>query len=105
MYIIPIIRGSRALAACTLFPEHPILAITGSEIFSYSLPFINNNPINALNDMVLFMFYFYYYKNDAIDLMNKYVKLNYFNYILESCCLLLYILCIDTSFIHGITHV
>ena len=78
LYLIPLIRTSRAITACTLIPTHPILAIGVSEIYSYTIPFIYNSPINSLNDMILFIFYFFNYYDSSLDIMNKYVhNINY----------------------------
>ena len=52
MYLIPLVRTSRAIVSCILLPENPLLAITASEIVSYTIPFINNSPINAGNNML-----------------------------------------------------
>ena len=91
MYLIPLVRTSRAIAVCTILPDNPILAIASSEIISYTIPFINNNPINALNDMVMFILYFYNYNESAIDLMNEF-KLKYLtNYRIESISILIYL--------------
>ena len=74
MYLIPLVRTSRAIAACTIISNNPIIAISTSEIVSYVLPFINNSPIYALNDMVLFLFYYFYYNESAIDIINQYTN-------------------------------
>ena len=55
MYLIPLVRTSRAVAACTFIPGNPIFAISCSEIISYTVPFINNSPIFALDHIILFL--------------------------------------------------
>jgi hypothetical protein len=91
MYLIPLVRTSRAIAACTILPDNPILAIASSEIISYTIPFINNNPLNALNDMALFLLYYFNYYECALDVMDQF-KLKYLkNYQLESISILIYL--------------
>ena len=41
MYLVPLIRSSRALTSSLLYPENPLLAISLSESLSTILPFIN----------------------------------------------------------------
>ena len=91
MYLIPLIRTSRAIAACTLLPDNPLVAITTSEILSYTLPFINNSPIHASNNMILFLFYYFYYTESAIELMNDFKKKYIIQYKLESISILIYL--------------
>ena len=54
MYIIPAIRTTRALSACTLLPNNPLLAITLSEVLSVVCPFIKNSNQNI--DIILFLY-------------------------------------------------
>uniref|UniRef100_A0A6C0AXP1 Uncharacterized protein n=1 Tax=viral metagenome TaxID=1070528 RepID=A0A6C0AXP1_9ZZZZ len=91
MYLIPLVRTSRAIAACTLLPDNPLLAITTSEIISYTLPFINNSPIHASNNMILFLFYYFYYNESALELMNDFKKKYIIQYKLESISILIYL--------------
>ena len=74
MHLIPLVRTSRAIAACTLISKNPIISISISEIVSYIVPFINNSPIYACNHIVLFLFYYYYYNESAIDIINHYTN-------------------------------
>ena len=83
MYLIPIVRTSRAICACYLIPDYPILAITISEITSYIIPFINNSPLNATNNIILFTFYYIFYNSSAIEIINKYKNRYKLNYYLE----------------------
>lgn len=41
MYLVPLIRSSRALTSTLLYPENPLLAITLSETLSVVIPYIN----------------------------------------------------------------
>ena len=92
MYLIPLVRTGRAIAACTLIPSNPLLAITTSEIISYSIPFINNSPLYAINDMILFLFYYFSYNNSAIDLIEQF-KNKYINeYRFEAISIITYLL-------------
>ncbi len=92
MYLIPLVRSGRAIAACTLIPSNPLLAITTSEIISYSIPFINNSPLYAINDMILFLFYYFSYNNSAIDLIEQF-KNKYINeYRFEAISIITYLL-------------
>jgi hypothetical protein len=92
MYLIPLVRTTRAIAACTFIPSNPLLAITTSEIISYSIPFINNSPLYAINDMILFLFYYFSYNNLAIDLIEQF-KNKYINeYRFEAISIITYLL-------------
>lgn len=90
MYLIPLVRTSRAITACTLLPDNPLLAITTSEIISYTLPFINKSPIYAFNNMILFLFYYFNYTESALQLMNDFKKKYIMQYNLESISILIY---------------
>lgn len=79
--LVPLVRTTRAVTACTLFPNHPIIAIGTSELISYTLPFINNSPLYAFNNMILFIFYMIYYNETANEVINKFL-IKYFNYYL-----------------------
>lgn len=41
MLLIPLIRSSRAVSACLIYPEHPIQAIAVSEFVSVIGPMLN----------------------------------------------------------------
>lgn len=90
MYLIPIIRCSRAITACTLFPSHPIEAITTSEIISYTYPFITNSYMSY--DILLFMFYYFYDNEYSLQLIREYKEKDILYYQTEICGLLLYLL-------------
>lgn len=91
MYLIPLVRTSRAISAITIIPDNPILAISISEITSYIVPFINNSPLNAANDMFLFLFYSYYYRDSALEIIDQYKNKYIFNYRLECLFIILYL--------------
>lgn len=90
--ILPLSRTTRAITACTFLPDNPVLAIASSEIISYVIPFINNSPINALNDMILFIFYYYNYNHSANLIINQYKKKYINNYTLENLLIIIYLL-------------
>ena len=92
MYLIPLVRTTRAIAACTLIPSNPVLAITTSEIVSYTIPFINNSSLYAINNMILFLFYSYFYYPTAQEVIEKF-KNKYINeYRLEAISILTYLI-------------
>lgn len=91
MYLIPLIRTTRAIAACTILPKDPLLAISTSEIISYTIPFINNSPLYAFNNMVLFLFYYFYYNESGLEIINKYKNKYTIQYELEAISILLYL--------------
>ena len=92
MYLIPLVRTTRAISACTLFSDNPILAISVSEIISYTVPFINNSPLYAANDIVLFLFYYYYYNESALQIIEKFKNKYLSYYQCENLCIFIYLL-------------
>ena len=92
MYLIPLVRTSRAIAACTLIPDDPLLAITSSEIISYVIPFINNSPLYALNNMVLFIFYYINDNKSAVNIIDQFKNKYILNYRLENVSILIYLI-------------
>lgn len=89
--LIPLIRTTRAVSACTLFPNHPVIAIAASEVISYTIPFINNSPLHAFNDMLLFIFYIVYYNKSANDVINKFLIKNFNYYLTELIIISIYL--------------
>lgn len=90
MYLIPAIRTSRAIAACTLFPLHPIEAVAASESISLVLPFVNNSYMAT--DIFIFMFYFFNDNEQSLQLIEQFKQKDILYYQSEMCCLLLYLL-------------
>jgi hypothetical protein len=90
MYIIPLIRTSRALTACTLMPYNPLLALSLSETSSYIIPFINNS--NSSNDILFFTYYLFNDKNSALYFINKYKNKYILNYKIELFLLSIYLI-------------
>ena len=89
MYIIPAIRTTRVLCACTLLPNNPLIAIASSEIISVVCPFIKNSTFKT--DIIVFMFYFFYNNDHALKLIEKYKNKDiiYYNYELLSSLIFL----------------
>ena len=92
MYLIPLVRTSRAIATCTLLPNNPLLALTISEISSYIVPFIYNYPNDIFNTGFLFMFYYLNYTESAFFLMDKIQKDNISKYKLKFLCIFIYLI-------------
>ena len=91
MFIIPFIRTTRAISACTLLHGHPVIAIATSEFLSYTIPFINTTPLYSINNMLLFIIYYYSNHKSTIDIINKYTDKYIFFYKLESLTISLYL--------------
>lgn len=92
MYLIPLIRTTRAIAACTIIPDDPFLAIGCSEILSYVIPIINESPLYATNNIILFLFYYYYYNVSALDLIKKIKNKNILYYNIENISIIVYLI-------------
>jgi len=92
MYLIPFIRTNRAIAACTLMPDDPLLAITLSETISYMVPFITNFRLKSFDNMVLFLFYYLNFNETAIEIMDKFKNKYIFYYKLENISILIYLI-------------
>ena len=74
MYIIPLIRTSRCIVACTILQSNPLLAISSSEIISYGLPFIYNEPLYSISNSMLFLIYYFIFNESAKDIIDKYLN-------------------------------
>lgn len=90
MYLIPLIRSGRAVAACTLFPLQPVQSVAVSEVISLVLPFIKNSIMSS--DILIFMFYFFNNTEQALQLIEEFKEKDLLYYQSEICCLLLYLL-------------
>ena len=67
MFLTPIIRTNRAIAACLIYPDHPIQAIAISEIASVIIPVLNPKLFPRILGTVVAMMYqpnfaYYYIK-------------------------------------------
>jgi hypothetical protein len=83
LLLVPLVRTTRAISACTICPNHPIIAIASSEVISYITPFIENCPLNALNNMILFLFSMIYYNKSSIDVISDFIEKNLNSYLSE----------------------
>ena len=77
---------------CTIIPSNPILAIASSEIISYIVPFINNSPLYAINNMILFLFYYFNYYENSLEIINQFKMKYIINYKIEALSILSYLL-------------
>lgn len=57
MYLVPLIRTNRAIAASLIYPEHPIQAIEISEVISVFGPFFNPNMYNKIIGIMFAIMY------------------------------------------------
>ena len=73
MYLVPLIRTNRAIAASLIYPEHPIQAIAISEVISVLGPFLNPNMYNKI---IGIMFAIMYMPNYSSYFLNYYYKQN-----------------------------
>lgn len=89
MYLIPIVRINRAVAATLLYPEHPIQAIAASETFSVFGPFINPNMYTKIMALTLCMMY---YPNFSHLFIQNHQKNQNVYYQSEICISLLFII-------------
>tara|TARA_B100000902_G_scaffold375106_1_gene404756 strand:- start:18762 stop:19061 length:300 start_codon:yes stop_codon:yes gene_type:complete len=92
MYLIPLVRTSRAITICTLLPNNPLLSVAVSEITSFIVPFIYNYPNDIFNTAFLFGYYYLYYTESALNLMYKIEKNNNLYYKLEFLSILTYLI-------------
>lgn len=70
MKLYPIIRTTRAISACLIYPEHPLQAIAISEIISSIGPIFNPNIYNKTIALIIAFMYapkFSYYFIDEIN--------------------------------------
>lgn len=77
MILIPYIRVGRAVSACLIYPENPVLAVSISEIISVSVPLLNPNVYNKLVGILLSMAYAPDYASFYLKWYSKSEKLYY----------------------------
>tara|TARA_Y100000748_G_scaffold301082_1_gene300699 strand:+ start:315 stop:614 length:300 start_codon:yes stop_codon:yes gene_type:complete len=88
MYIIPILRVNRAIAATLLYPEHPFKAIATSEIISVFGPFLDPKMYSKIMALTLAMMYNPNFSHFYIKNYKKNQNLYYYT---EICTSLLFI--------------
>jgi hypothetical protein len=78
MYLTPLIRSSRAISACLIYPEHPITAIAISETISVLGPLFNLQHLSKIITTTMAIIYapsytYYYIKqfNQVATIYNK----------------------------------
>jgi hypothetical protein len=96
MYLVPLIRTNRAIAASLIYPEHPIQAIAISETISVLGPFFNPNMYNKI---IGIMFAIMYMPNYSSYFLNYYYKQNLLHDQAEISCLLLFVLIFGINYI------
>ena len=96
MYLIPIVRANRAIAASLLFPQHPLQAIATTEVISVFGPFLNPNMYSKIMGLTLAIMYnpnfFRFY-------IENYQKTQTYYYQAEICSSLLFILILTLEYI------
>jgi len=96
MYLTPIIRTNRAIAACLIYPSHPIQAIAISEIASFFIPIFNPKLYSRIFAITLMLMY---QPNYAYYYIIKYREINKIHNEAEICSLLLFILIMGFEYI------
>ena len=89
MYIVPLLRINRALAATLICPEDPIKAVAVSEIVSVIGPMLNPKIFSRIIAYTVAFMYQPMYASAIIDI---YKKNDYIYYQAELCCLLLFVI-------------
>tara|TARA_B100000900_G_scaffold349111_1_gene315144 strand:- start:1666 stop:1965 length:300 start_codon:yes stop_codon:yes gene_type:complete len=89
MYLIPIVRVNRAIAATLLYPQHPILNIATTEVISVFGPFLYPEMYTKIIALTLCIMY---YPNYAYFFITNYQKNQNIYYQAEICTSLLFIL-------------
>jgi len=96
MFLTPIIRTNRAIAACLIYPDHPIQAIAISEIASVIIPVLNPKLFPRILGT---MFAIMYQPNFAHYFIKKYHEINTIYNQAEICTLLLFVLTLSINYI------
>ena len=96
MYLVPLIRANRALAASLIYPEHPIKAIAISETISVLGPFFNPNMYNKI---IGIMFAIMYMPNYSSYFLNYYYKQNLLHDQAEICTIILFVFIMSLDYI------
>ena len=78
MYLTPLIRSSRAISACLIYPEHPVTAIAISETISVLGPLLNPQHLSKIIATTMAIIYapsyaYYYIKasNQVVTIYNQ----------------------------------
>ncbi len=95
MYLVPLIRANRAIAASLIFPENPLPAIAVSEVISVVGPILKPDLFPRILGTIMAMMYQPYYANYYIK---KYHELNNIHNKAEICCLLLFVVVLGLDY-------
>jgi len=87
MYLIPLVRTNRALAASLIYPDNPMLAVAASEIISVMVPLLNPKKYSKL---IAHIIAFMYNPNYASSIIKSYQEQDMLYYKSEICFLLLF---------------
>jgi hypothetical protein len=87
MYLIPLVRTNRAIAASLIYPENPILAVAVSEIVSVIVPLLNPKKYSKIMAHIIA---FIYNPNFASSILESYKNSDIIYYKSEICFLLLF---------------
>ena len=96
MYLTPLIRTNRAIAASLLYPDHPIQAIAISELSSVIIPILNPKLFPRILGTIIAMMY---QPNFAYYYIKKYHEINTIYNQAEICSLLLFVLTLSVNYI------
>lgn len=96
MYLTPLIRTNRAIAASLIYPDHPVQAIAISELSSVIIPVLNPKLFPRILGTVIAMMY---QPNFAHYYIKKYHELNTIHNQAEICTLLLFVLTLSVNYI------
>ena len=91
MYLIPLVRANRAIAASLLYSENPLQAIAISEIISVFGPLLNPKMYTKIVALTITMMY---NPNFSHFFIQNYQKTQNYYYEAEICTSLLFILTI-----------
>ena len=97
MNLTPLIRSNRAIAACLIYPSHPIQAIAISELSSVIIPILNPKLFPRILGTTIAIMYQPYFAHYYIK---SYHKLNNMHNEAEICTLLLFVLVMGFQYIN-----
>ena len=94
MYLIPLIRSSRAIILSNILQINPVFTISTSEIISYSFPIIyeSKNIQKSCDNLLLFSLYIFFYYESSIFIIEEYRDKYKIFYQIEALCMLIYFL-------------
>jgi hypothetical protein len=87
MYLIPLVRTNRAIAASLIYPENPVLAVAASEIVSVIVPLLNPKKYSKIMAHIIALIY---NPNFASSIVESYQNSDKIYYRSEICFLLLF---------------